>query len=381
MKTLKDLKLNGQTVLLRLDVNVPLDDVGNITNDYKLREGLPTINYLLEKNCKIVILSSLGRPEGKVVESLRLNKIAARFSELLKQPVHALDKVLGQKDTISVIKDRVIVLENLRFCPEEEQNDDAFARELASYGEVYVNDAFANSHREHASMVGIPQYLPSAAGLLVDKEVSELSKVLQNPARPLCAILGGVKLETKVKLVQKMAELADTVLIGGKLANTFLKAQGVNLAGAEFEGALVMTAKMIIEKTADAKIILPGDVRGTNQKGEFLKTVSEISADDKVLDIGGQTLSSFKEIINRAKTIVWNGAMGFFEDPRFSRGTHDLVKILADAKAYKVVGGGETVEVIEKLGLKDKFNHVSTGGGAMLEYLEKGTLAALAVLN
>lgn len=380
MKTLRDINCAGETVLLRIDANVPLDDKGQISDDYKIKEVLPTINLLINQGAKVVILSSLGRPDSKVVEKLRLRVVAKHLQRLLGQPVLALPAVRGQKTVIANAREKLIMLENLRFCAEEESNDEGFARELASYGDLYINDAFANSHREHASMVGIPKYLPAYAGLLVEKEVGALSRVVENPARPLLAILGGAKLETKIKLVEALAAKADGVCVGGKLANTFLKAQGINLGGDQIEGALVQAAKTLLEKTADAKVILPVDVMTQGDESAKPKAVAEIVAGDAVYDIGEKSINSFSAAIDRAKTIIWNGAMGYFENELYAAGTFALARKLASCRAFTVAGGGETVEVIDKLGLTAKFGHVSTGGGAMLEYLEKGTLPALAVL-
>ena len=323
MKTLKDFDVRNKRVLVRCDFNVPLSEKGEILDDFRIRQTLPTIEYLIKKGAKLLLMSHLGRPDGKAIEAFSLKPVQKRLEELL-----------GQKITL---------LENLRFDPREEQNDESFARELAQKGDIYINDAFGVCHRAHASVVSIPKFLPSGAGLLLEKEVECLIRLSNNPEKPLVAIMGGAKVETKVKFIDKISKIADAVLIGGLLQKE-LKAKNIKLKYPQ-------------------KIIEPLD---------------EVSGGK---DIGPETIDLFKKRISQARTIFFNGALGLIEQKEFSHGTEEILKAIVQSKAFTVVGGGDMTQVISRLGLSDKFSHVSTGGGAMLAFLSGEKLPGLEVLK
>lgn len=384
-KTLKDAEIEGKRVIVRVDFNVPLDDRGNVVEDDRIAASIPTIKYLIERNCKIILMSHLGRPDGKVVEGLRMDGVAKCLSQLLGKNVKKLADCVGSEVAAAVGKMKnkdVVLLENLRFHVEEEANDKNFAKALASLADVYVNDAFAASHRAHASVVGITEFLPSCAGLLLEKEVGELGSLLESPERPFIAVLGGAKVSDKVGLIENLLKKADRILIVGAMAFTFLKAKGCKVGSSRVDEAFVADAKKLLESK---RIVLPVDIVAADKFDANARTkiVAAGSIPDGWvgLDIGPETLNIFRNDISSAKTILWNGPAGVFEFERFSEGTKKLARMISESKAASVIGGGDTIAAVKKFGLYGKFSYASTGGGAMLELLEGKELPAIAALG
>ncbi len=374
----------GKKVLVRADLNVPLKD-GRVSDDTRIRESLPTIRYLLKKKAIVLLLSHLGRPNG-VDELLRMDPVAERLEKLLKRHVLKLDDCVGAEvdDAVNEMHSGdVAVLENVRFHREEEANDDAFARALAEPADFYVNDAFGSSHRAHASIVGVPKYLPSAAGLLLEREISMLSKALL-PKKPFVVVLGGAKVSDKIGVIENLARKACKVLVGGAMMFTFLKAVGKCVGKSRFENDKISEAKRILKKFGK-KIVLPVDVVVAQRADS--KAKSKVVSCDAIpkgmigLDIGPKTIKLFENELKKAKTVVWNGPMGMCEIAKFAGGTKDIAKFIAKIRATTIVGGGDTVAVVQKLGLAKKFSHVSTGGGASLEFLEGKELPGIAALE
>ena len=383
--TMKDFNFENKKVLVRVDYNVPLDENGNVKNDKRIRSSLPTIKQLIEQNAKIIIMTSVGRPKGKIIDNLRTKGIAEALSKLIDLPVKSVDECIGIEDEVDKLKpSQLIMLENLRFHPEEEQNDADFARKLASLGEIYINDAFANCHRAHASMHAITQFLPSCAGLLVENEVNTIKNVLENAEKPFVVLIGGAKLETKIPVIRSLLKKADKILVGGAMIFNFYKAQGLEIGNSKYEPDITEFAKELLEE-AKEKIVLPVDVVVANEISEnaLVQTVGigSIEKNELGLDIGNETINLFCKELETAQTIIWNGPMGVFEIETFAKGTNEIAKRIASMAAVKIVGGGDSVAAIEKLGLEDKFTLVSTGGGATLELIEKGTLKALEALE
>ncbi len=383
--TLKDLPIRlGKIVLVRADLNVPLKD-GKITDDTRIRESLPTIQYLLKKKAIVLLLSHLGRPKG-IDDSLRMDPIAERLEQLLKRHVLKADDCVGAEveDTINEMHSGdILVLENVRFHPEEEANDDSFARALAELADFYVNDAFGSSHRAHASIVGVPKYLPSAAGFLLEKEIKMLSKALK-PKKPFVVVLGGAKVSDKIGVIENLAKKADKILVGGAMMFTFLKALGKNVGQSKLEQDKINEARKLLKKLGK-KIVLPVDVVVADKPDAKAKTkivgIDEIPKSMIGLDIGPQTIKLFESELKRAKTVVWNGPMGMFEIPVFAKGTNAVAKAISKLKATTIVGGGDSISAIQKLGIVKKFSHVSTGGGASLEFLEGKKMPGIEVLE
>ena len=385
--TLKDLNVNGKRVIVRVDFNVPLDKKTNeITDDKRIRESLPTIKFLIERNAKVILCSHLGRPDGKVVESLRMDKVAVRLGQLLNKNVKKLDDCIGNdiKNEIAKMKNGdVIVLENLRFHPEEEANDGNFSKRLAELADLYVNDAFGTCHRAHASTYGVAKYLKSAAGFLVEKELKIMGKAIENPDKPFIGILGGAKISDKIKVIENLLKKVDKLLIGGAMAFTFLKAQGKNVGASKVEDGQVDLAKKLLH---NKKIVLPVD-------DVVVANHFDANADSKIidinnipngwlgLDIGPKTIENYKEILKNAKTVVWSGPLGVFEFEKFADGTREIAKFLSTLKATTIVGGGDTAAAVEKFGYADKLTHVSTGGGASLEFFEGKKLPGIEALE
>lgn len=366
MKTIKDFDVKGKRVLVRCDFDVPLDKQGNIMDDFKIQKGIPTIKYLIKNKAKLVLMGHLGRPKGKVVESLRVEPVRKRLSEILGIPVK-------EKNS------QVTILENLRFDKRERGNDDKFSQELAKLGDIYINDAFGVCHRSHASIVGIPKYLPSGAGLLLEKEIEVLSKVLDNPKRPLVSVIGGFKLSSKTKVIESFLKMSDHVLIGGKIANTILIVKRDLDRPMPSEDVVKQVQDLILTST---KLHLPTDVIGSKDKVNAREVaVAKVEKDEMLLDIGPETIHLFADIIESAKTIIWAGPLGYFENALFEQGTKKIGEKIANSKAFKIVGGGDTVSALAKYGLRDKFDHVSTGGGSMLMFLAGDELPGLTVLN
>jgi phosphoglycerate kinase len=389
-KTVKDIEVTGKRVLVRVDYNVPVDHEGKITDDSRIRASLPTIKYLLEHEAKIVLCSHFGRPKGKVTESMRLAPMAQRLSGLLNMPVNALKDCIGAEveNAVSQMKSGdIILLENLRFHPEEEANDPVFAKALAKSGEVYVDDAFGSAHRAHASVTGVAQYLPAVAGFLMEKELNFLGRLLENPTRPFVAVMGGAKVSDKMGVIDNILDKINAILIGGGMAANFLKAKGLNVgSSAVEEDKLDHTRQMMARaQSKGVNILLPVDVVAAEKldTGSPFRTVSvnEIPETWVIADIGPATSELFINEIRSGKTIFWNGPMGVFEIEAFAQGTRSVAKALAESRATTVVGGGSTAESVKDMGLEDKMTHVSTGGGASLEFLEGKELPGVAVLQ
>ncbi|NLC07297.1 MAG: phosphoglycerate kinase [Syntrophomonadaceae bacterium] len=384
MRKLQDLEVNGKRVLVRVDFNIPIED-GRISDDYRIVTALPTIRYLLERQARVILMRHLGRPNGKVVEKLRLEPVAARLAELLEQPVNYVRDCIGpevEQAAASLQNGQVLLLENLRFHPEEEKNNEDFARKLARLADCYINDAFSAAHRAHASTHAIAQLLPSAAGLLMEKEISALSQLETNPRHPFVVVLGGAKVSDKIGVINNLVNKADYLLIGGGMAFTFLKAQGIEIGRSLVEPERIEYAKELLIKAGD-KIKLPVDVVVAEalKTGSAQKVVScrEIPADQMGLDIGPETIALFSQLISTARTVFWNGPLGAFEIPDFSRGTISIREAIAQNSGTTVIGGGDTANAVQEC--LDRFTHVSTGGGASLEFLEGRILPGVAVLT
>ncbi|MEE8163286.1 MAG: phosphoglycerate kinase [Anaerolineae bacterium] len=385
-KTVRDVKVEAKRVLVRVDFNVPLAE-GKVTDDTRIRAALPTINYLLEHGAKVILMSHLGRPKGKVVDKLRLSAVPERLAELLGRPVRKLDDCVGRKVEAAVAEMRrgdVILLENTRFHPEEESNHPVYARELASLADIFVNDAFGAAHRAHASTVGVAEYLPSVAGLLMEKEITFLGKALAAPDHPFVAILGGAKISSKIGLIDNLLTKVDGLLIGGGMANTFLKAQGHEIGQSLVEDDSLDVARETLERAGE-RLALPVDVvvadRFDAEADSKVVPVGQVPEDWRILDIGPETVELFKRKLAGAKTVVWNGPMGVFEFPRFAEGTFAIARFLADLEATTIIGGGDVVAAVGQAGVADRIAHVSTGGGASLEFLEGNPLPAVAALE
>ncbi len=389
-KPVKDIDVNHKRVLLRVDYNVPVDKDNKISDDSRIRASLPTVKYLLDHNAKLIICSHFGRPKGKVVESMRLAPEAKRLSELLGKPVQALKDCIGPEveSAVSQMKDRdVVLLENLRFYPQEEENDPNFAKSLAKLADIYVDDAFGAAHRAHASITGVAQQLPAVAGFLMEKELNFLGRLLENPAHPFAAVMGGAKVSDKLGVIQNILSKVDALLIGGGMAANFLKAQGINVGASAVEEDRLEYTKEMIKKaqTQGVRLMLPTDVIVSEklEAGVASKTVpiKEIPANWVIADIGPATAEQFAQEIRKSKTVFWNGPMGVFEIDAFAQGTRKVAQALVESKATTVVGGGSTAEAADKMGLVNKLTHVSTGGGASLELLEGKELPGVAVLQ
>ena len=388
IKSIRELKnLKGQRVLLRVDFNVPISKDGQIdkSEDYKIVQTLPTIKYLIKKGAKIIILTHLGRPDGRVVEKLRLDPVAVRLSQLLNKGVYKNDNIVetGQapslRKQINELKNGdILMLENIRFDKREEAGDKNFAQELAKLGDIYINDAFGVCHRDQASVSTIQDYLPSYAGLLLENELKNLSAAIDKLLKPLTVIIGGAKISTKIKLIQKFLKIADHVLLGGALANTVLHVMGVAVGKSLVEPKMYPVLRKI--KLTDNQLRVPLDgvmAKSYQAKVGRLDALADVRADELILDIGPDTIKLYEKIIKSSKMIIWNGPMGLIETPFFAKGTKSLVRLLAKSKAKTIVGGGESVAIIRQLGLDKKFSFISTGGGAMLAFLEGKKLPGL----
>lgn len=387
--TVRNVDLKGKRVLMRADFNVPLDDKGQITDDTRITAAIPTIKYILEKNpARLILMSHLGRPDGQVVESMRLDPVAKRLEQLLALKVRKTSDCVGDevKKEIVASQEKVILLENLRFHAEEEKNDEQFSKSLASLGDIYVNDAFGTAHRAHASTEGVTRYLSSVAGFLIEKEIDYLGNTIDNPAKPFVAILGGAKVSDKIKVINKLLDKVDSILIGGGMAYTFLKAQGKTIGKSKLEEDKLDIARSILEKAHAQRvtIALPVDNIVSDRldvQASSTLVGENIPADKMGLDIGPKTIENFKAILRDAKTIIWNGPLGVFEYPQFSRGTEEIAKYIATLKATSIIGGGDTAAAVVRFGVSDKMSHVSTGGGASLEFLEGKELPGIVALK
>ena len=388
-KTIRDIDLKGKKVLVRCDFNVPLDENLKITDNRRIVGALPTIKYLLENDCKVILCSHLGRPKGEVKKEFSLRPVADELSRLLGKNVKLADDIIGEsaKELTSNMKDGdIVLLENVRFDSREEANDAEFAKELASLAEVYVNDAFGTAHRAHASTAGVAEYLPAVSGFLIEKELKFLGKALNNPERPFVAILGGAKVSDKIGVIDSLLEKVDTLIIGGGMAYTFFKAQGYEVGNSLCELDKLDLAREAMEKAKNkgVKLILPVDTKvGKEFKPDTeSKTVAwtEIPADWEGFDIGEKTIEIFSEEIRKAKTVVWNGPVGLFEFDQFAIGTNAIAKVLSEIDATTIIGGGDSAAAVKKAGLQDKMTHISTGGGASLEFLEGKKLPGIECL-
>lgn len=388
-KSVKHIDVKGKKVFVRVDFNVPLDN-GKITDDTRIRSTLPTIEYLMEQGAKIILASHLGRPKGQVVEELRLNPVAERLSELIGKPVVKVDEAIGDevKRQVEQLKDGdVLLLENVRFYPGEEKNDPEFAKALAELAEVYVNDAFGAAHRAHASTEGIARHLPAVSGLLMEKELEVLGKALNNPERPFTAIIGGAKVKDKIGVIENLLNIADNILIGGGLSYTFLKAQGYEIGKSLVDDEKLDLALGFIEKAKEkgVRFFLPEDIVVTDEFSANANTkvvdIDQIPADWEGIDIGPKTREKYTEVIKSSKLVVWNGPMGVFEIEPFSHGTHAIARACAETEAYTVLGGGDSAAAVEKFNLADRMDHISTGGGASLEFMEGKALPGIVALD
>ncbi len=391
-KTLKDFDFSGKRVLVRCDFNVPMDDNQNITDDIRIRSSLPTIEYLLDNGAKVILMSHLGRPKGEANPKFSLEPVAKRLSQLLdKEVVFAKDDMVVsesvRKEIDKLNAGEIALLENTRYRKEEEKNGEAFAKELSSLGEIYINDAFGTSHRSHASNVGVSSYLPSGVGFLVEKEISIMGNSLDDPKRPFVAILGGAKVSDKIGVIDNLIDKVDTILICGGMAYTFLKAQGYEIGQSLLEEDKMDLALSLLQKSKDknVKLLLPVDIviakEFKNDTEIATVSIDSIPEDMMGLDIGPESLDLFVKEIENAKTIIWNGPSGVFEMENFSKGTYGIAKALADSDAITIVGGGDSASAVEKAGYADKITHVSTGGGASLELLEGKVLPGIAAIS
>lgn len=386
---LKDLDLKNKTVLVRADFNVPQDADLNITDDTRISATIPTLKYILEQGAKkLVIISHLGRPDGKVTAKFSLKPIAARLKELLGQDVLFLNDCIGVKikEEIQQTKEKVILLENLRFHAEEEANDAGFAKQLADLADIFVNDAFGTAHRAHASTEGVTHFLKSAAGFLLEKEIKYLGGAISDPQKPFMVILGGAKVSDKIGVIQNLLPKCDLIIVGGGMSYTFLKAQGKQIGNSRLEKDKLDLAKSILEqaKNLNKEILLPVDHVVVDNIDPLAKTeiTGENIPDGKIaVDIGPKTIKLFESKLRGAKTIVWNGPLGIFEMDAFSRGTQEVAEFIATLKATTIIGGGDTAAAMAKFNLEDKMSHISTGGGASLEFLEGKILPGIAALG
>jgi phosphoglycerate kinase len=386
-KTIRDVDVRGKRALVRADLNVPLDANREVTDDTRVVAALPTIRYLVERGARVILCSHLGRPKGKVVDALRLDPVAVRLGELLRKPVRKVDDCIGPKVQAAVQAMQpgdVLLLENLRFHPEEESNDPDFSRSLASLADLYVNDAFGTAHRAHASTSGVTEYLPSVAGFLMEKEIEFLGRALESPPHPFVAILGGAKISGKILVIDNLLDKVDALLIGGGMANTFFKALGNEVGDSLVEDDSLATARRLIDRGA-GKLVLPVDVTVADSfsaEAQYeVVPVDGVGEHGMILDIGPATVERFREALAGAKMVVWNGPMGVFEFAPFAKGTIAVAEMLAELDAVTIIGGGDSVAALEQAGMADRMTHISTGGGASLEFLEGADLPGLSALD
>ena len=387
--TVRDIDVKGKKVLVRCDFNVPLNG-SEITNDKRIVAALPTIRYLLENDAKVILCSHLGRPKGEWKPEFSLAPVAKRLSELLGQDVKMCKDVIGdsaKEITSSLENGETALLENLRFHKEETDNDPEFSKKLADLAEIYVNDAFGTAHRAHASTAGVTAYLPSVCGFLIEKEISIMGKALADPQKPFAAIIGGAKVSDKIGVITNLLDKVDTLLIGGGMAYTFLKAQGYEIGNSLLEEDKIDTAKEIMDKAKEkgVNLLLPMDHVCADKFEETAKPTEvndcNIPKGLMGMDIGSKTIEKYKDALKEAKTVIWNGPMGVFEFKDFAKGTLEVAKAIAESDAVSIIGGGDSVSAVTKLGLADKMTHISTGGGASLEFLEGKDLPGICALN
>lgn len=390
-KTIRDIDVKGKHVVVRCDFNVPMQD-GVITDDNRIVSALPTIRYLIENGAKVVLMSHFGRPKGEARMEFTLAPVAKRLAELLEKEVKFIScpEVVNDevKQAAAALKDgEVMLLENVRFRKEETDNEAGFAKELASLGEIFVQDAFGTAHRAHASTAGIADYLPAVSGFLIEKEVKFLGSAVENPERPFVAIMGGAKVGDKIPVIENLLQKVDTLIIGGGMAYTFFKSMGLEIGKSILDADNIDLAKKLMEKAEaqDVKMLIPVDTVCATEFSNDAETKicdrDAIPADMEGLDIGPKTVELYREALKDAKTVVWNGPMGVFEMPNFAKGTKAIAEILADSDAITIIGGGDSAAAAEQFGLADKMTHISTGGGASLEFLEGKVLPGIAVIE
>jgi len=388
-KTLHDIDVKGKKVFCRVDFNVPMND-GNVTDDTRIRAALPTIKHLSEQGAKVILASHLGRPKGEVVEELRLDPVAKHLSNLLGKEVLKTDEVYGAEVDKAIDKltdGDILLIENVRFEAGEESNDEALSQAFADMADVYVNDAFGAAHRAHASTTGVAEKLPAAAGFLMEKELDVLGKALENPERPFTAIIGGAKVKDKIKVIDHLLDKVDNLIVGGGLAYTFIKAQGHEIGKSLLEEDKIDLAKQFMQKAKDNNVnfVLPEDVVIADDFSETANTkivpIDEIPSDWEALDIGPDTRNKYADIIMESNLIIWNGPMGVFEFNAFAGGTTEVARALVDTTGYTVIGGGDSAAAVEKFGFADEMDHVSTGGGASLEFMEGKELPGVKALD
>ena len=388
-KTIRDIDIRGKRLLMRVDFNVPLNKDLKITDDTRIRAALPTIRYALDEGSKIILMSHLGRPDGKVVDEMRLTPVTLRLSELLNKRVIKTDDCIGKEveDVVGRMKGGdILLLENVRFHPEEEKNDRNFSKKLSLLGDIFVNDAFGTAHRAHASTCGVAEFLPAVAGFLIEKEIEYLKKAIESPKKPFVIILGGAKVSDKIGIIEHLLNKVDKILIGGGMAYTFLAAKGEEIGKSKLEKDKIGSAKDLLTKARDMKVelLLPSDhvvTEDLNKRTEVKVVSHDIPEDMLGVDIGPDTVRRFKEALQGARTILWNGPLGVFEIEVFSKGTREVAEFITKLDATTVLGGGDTASAISQFGLEEKVSHVSTGGGASLEFLEGRELPGIAALQ
>lgn len=388
-KTIRDIDVSGKKVLVRCDFNVPQDENGNITDIRRIQGALPTIRYLIDNNAKVILCSHLGRPKGEVKKEFSLLPVQKELSKELGIEVKLADDIVGEsaKELTKKMKEKeVVLLENVRFDKREEANDKELSRELASLADIYVNDAFGTAHRAHSSTAGVSEFLPAVSGFLIEKEIKFLGEALNNPERPFVSIIGGKKVSDKITVINNLLEKVDVLIIGGGMAYTFLKSEGLNIGNSICEEDKIDLAKELIEKAKEknVKLLLPVDIKVakefSNEAESKVVAVDEIEDEWEGMDIGPKTIEEYKNILESAKTIMWNGPLGVFEFDNFAYGTNKIAEILANSNAITIIGGGDSAAAIEKAGYADEMTHISTGGGASLEFLEGKKLPGIECL-
>jgi len=389
-KTIRDIDVSGKKVLVRCDFNVPQDENGDITDTRRIIGALPTIKYLIEHNAKVILCSHLGRPKGEVNKKYSLAPVQEELSKELGIEVKLADDIIGESAktlTNNMKTGEVVLLENVRFDKREEENDREFSKELAALAEIYVNDAFGTAHRAHSSTAGVSEFLPAVSGFLIEKEIKFLGDSLNNPKRPFVAMLGGKKVSDKIPVINNLLDKVDTLIIGGGMSYTFQKAKGINIGTSLCEEDKIELAREIMKKAEEKNVnlVLPVDIHvakdfDENAESKIVK-ITEIENDWMGMDIGPETVKKFEEILKTAKTIMWNGPLGVFEFDKFAKGTDEIAKFLGEQNAVVIIGGGDSAAAIEKAGCADKMSHISTGGGASLEYLEGKILPGIDCLQ
>ena len=385
LKTIDQAIVENKRVLVRCGFDVPFSSDGKIEDDERIKECVPTIENLIQRGAKVVLIAHNGRPKGKIVPKLSMKEVAIRLEELLHRRVDTAEDCVGRvvEKQVNALKPQgIVLLENLRFHKEEEENDPEFAQQLSRLGDVYVDEAFANIHRDHASMTGVAKLLPAYAGLRLQKEIEALAKIVEKPEHPFIAIIGGAKISDKIKVIRRLMDVADYVLLGGALANTILKAKGLSVGKSIVEDAMMSIAKELTlldnRLRVPVDVVVAKDISGSAKK--TIKAVANVKEDEYILDIGPDTVSLYAMIIKQAKTIVWGGPMGYFEQPPFDEGTNQIARIVSDSSAFSVAGGGDTLDSLRKSGHKEGVSFASTGGGAMLSFIEGKKLPALDLL-